>query len=163
MKHLALAALGALTACRSPDTQTRPPVIQWPAPGSWITVQTPRCGEVLGRVVFWPFGGADTTPRPLANALVQIDDTSRAGLARQRSAGTATTTNTNGEFRLRLPDGHTSVLLIRSLGLAPVAVAIDGGQYRAVALDVGMRSTATHDPQYGTHVQVIRGFRNCTP
>ena len=163
MSQLWFAVFGILAACRVSDAQVRPRTVEWPAAGSWLTVQTPRCGEVLGRVIFWPFGGADTTPRPLARALVQIGDTSRADLTRQLSGGTAASTDAKGEFRLRLPDRRTSVLTISSIGLQPVVVAIDGVHYRAAAVEVGIRSMSTHDAQYGTNVQASRGFANCAP
>jgi hypothetical protein len=161
MRQLSLVAISMLAACHVSQAQVRPRVVEWPAPGSWLTVQTPRCGEVRGRVIFWPFGGADTTPRPRANALVQIGDTSRADLTRQRAAGTAATTDANGEFVLRLPDQRISVLTLRFIGLEPVVIAVDGVQYRAAAVEVGVRSMSRHDAQYGTNVQAIRGFRNC--
>jgi len=102
-------------------------------------------------------------PGPRLNALVQINDTSREDLARQRSAGTAASTDANGEFRLRLPAGQTSLLTIRMIGLDPVVVAIDGMHYRAVAVEVGIRSMSTHNAQYGTNVQATRGFTHCAP
>ena len=163
MRQRWFVAFGMLVACRVSHAQVSPRTVEWPAPGSWLTVQTPRCGEVLGRLIFWPFGGADTIPRPLASALVQIGDTSRADLTRQVSAGTAASTDANGEFRLRLPDRRTSVLTIRSVGLHPVVVAIDGVHFRAAAVEVGIQSMSTHDAQYGTNVQATRGFANCAP
>lgn len=163
MRQLPLAALSVLAACRVSGAQVRPRSVEWPAPGSWLTEQTPRCGEVLGRVIFWPFGGADTTPGPRASAFVQIGDTARADIARQIAAGTAASTDMKGEFRLRLPNRGVSVLTIRAVGLEPVVVAIDGGSYRAAAVEVGIRSTSPHDPQYGTSVLASRGFRNCAP
>ena len=156
-------AFGMLVACRGSRAQGSPRTVAWPPPGSWLTVQTPRCAEVLGRLILWPAGGADTMPRPLPSSLVQIGDTSRADLTRQVSAGTAAYTNANGEFRLRLPEGRTSVLTIRSIGLAPVVVAIDGLRYRAAAVEVGIRSMSAHNAQYGTNVQATRGFANCVP
>ena len=161
MRQRWFVAFGMLVACRVSDAQVSPRTVEWPAPGSWLTVQTPRCGEVLGRIIFWPFGGADTMPKPLPNVLVQIGDTSRADLARQVSAGTAVSTDVHGEFRLRLPDRHTSVLTITAIGLEPVVVAIDGVRFRAAAVEVGIRSMSTHDPQYGTNVQAARGFVHC--
>lgn len=156
-------AFAILVACRVSQAQVSPRSVEWPAPSSWLTLQIPRCGEVLGRLIFWPAGGADTMSRPLASALVQIGDTSRADLTRQVSAGTAASTDANGEFRLRLPAGQTSVLTIRTIGLEPVVVAIDGLHYRAAAVEVGIRFMSTHNAQYGTHVQAIRGFANCAP
>jgi hypothetical protein len=162
MRRLSLAAFGLLAACRVSDAQVRPRAVEWPGPDSWLTVQTPRCGEVLGRVIWWP-AGTDTTPRPLPNALVQIGDTSRADLTRQRSAGTAATTDGHGEFRLRLPDRGISVLIIRFIGQEPVLVAVDGRRYQAAAVEVGVRSMSTHDERYGTSVHASRGLTNCAP
>jgi hypothetical protein len=156
-------AFGMLVVCRGSHAQGSPRTVEWPAPGSWLTVQAPRCGEVLGRLIFWPAGGADTMPRPLPSALVHIGDTSRADLTRQVSAGTAASTDANGEFRLRLPEGRTSVLTIRSIGLEPVVVAMDGVRYRAAVVEVGIRSISTHNAQYGTNVQATRGFAHCAP
>jgi hypothetical protein len=156
-------AFGMLVACRGSHAQGSPRTVAWPPPGSWLTVQTPRCGEILGRLIFWPSGGADTMPKPLPSALVQIGETSRDDLTRQVSEGTAASPDASGEFRLRLPEGRTSLLTIRTIGLEPVVVAIDGVRYRAAAVEVGIRFMSTHDAQYGTTVQATRGFRNCAP
>src|SRR4051812_30015179 len=132
MVRLSWVALGALTACHPVSgAGARPKAVEWPAPGSWLAEQTPRCGAVVGRVTFWP-SGAGTTPRPPPGALVQTGDTSRADLTRQTAAGTAASTDVKGEFRLRLPeDRRVSLVKIRAIGLAPVVVAIDGERYRA--------------------------------
>jgi hypothetical protein len=156
-------AFGMLVACRASHAQERPRTVVWPAPGSWLTVQTPRCGEVLGRLIFWPSGGVDTMPRPHPSALIQINETSRADLTRQVAAGTAASTDANGEFRLRLPEGRISMLTITAIGVEPIAVVIDGVHYRAAAVEVGIRFMSTHDAFYGTNVQAIRGFRDCVP
>lgn len=157
-----LVTLGVLVACRVPGPDGLRTAVVWPAAGSWLTEQTPRCGEVVGRVIFWPFG-ADTAATPLPNALVLIGDTSRADLTRRLSAGTAAATDEKGEFRLRLPDRGSSVLTIRTLDPEPVVVAIGGGRFRAAVVEVGVRSMVTHDPRYGTNVQASRGIMNCTP
>lgn len=131
---------------------------------SIVTITTPACGEVRGRVIRWPSGfQSDTLSAPLTSAAVHLLDS--AGVRAPTSSRSTTGLDADGEFRLRLPtpSGRPVVPSVRALGYEPATVALDVARYPAFVVEVELRSSGMHDPQLGLSVHVVHGVRNCTP
>jgi hypothetical protein len=164
MRWLILFAPWQFAALSVAGAQTSKPAVQWSAPDSWLAAQSPRCGEVVGRILrrAAPFDAADTQLLPLANASAAAPDSGIRYLSQQRGERW-TVTDTSGEFRLQLPENRTMVFEVRAIGFDPIVFALDGKRYRAAVVEIGLASSGSHASYGATNVLAERGLTACTP
>ena len=134
------------------------------ASASWLAAQTPRCGEVIGRITrrVSPLA-PDTLSTPLPGAFVAVTDSSSTNLATGQRGRWVAITDSVGLFRLRLPPNLITVLEVKAIGYEPALVALNGTRYRAAVVELVLGSNAFHALQRGISVLTTHGVSTCAP
>lgn len=154
----ALVATVAGTGCahRSPAVVVGPPTL------AWVEAATPRCGEVIGRVIRRriEIDSAPVTAAPLPGVSLSVD-TSAAGQPSSPRSQLQLVTDATGLFTVRLLKSRPTVIELRGVGYAVTSVAIDGRRYRAAAVEITLGSVAFDVPLQGISVVASRGADTC--
>lgn len=144
--------------------QTSKSIDEPTASASWLAAQTPRCGEVLGRIMrrvseFDP----ESHFTPLPDAYVAVIDSASTDLGRGQRAESVARTDSAGKFHLRLPPSRTTVFEVKSIGYERGLIAVDGFRYHTVVLELVLGSNALHAVQQGVNVLTTREVTTCGP
>lgn len=164
MKRFSPLVFCLFAASSAGGVQTSKPVVESAASESWLAAQSPRCGEVVGRIMRRASEfAAETLPAPLPSAFVSVVDSGSTDLARRQREGSGAATDAAGEFRVRLPPNRITVLKVRAVGYEPALVALDGARHRAAVLELVLGSNAFDVPHQGISMLTSRVVTTCAP